>query len=148
MPTGSYEPLVSIRPKATFNSIANRGMIIPESISVFSEDRNVHYKIIFGGTLTGVSYTSPNADSITEYDVAATDISGGIDITSDYVATGSGNNTGGSSLRDLVSLLPLFLDISGAHPTTPYTDVLTIAAISAEAQSAQCGATISWRELR
>lgn len=144
----SYVPLVSFRPKQTFNSIVNRGLIIPESLTVFSSDRNIHFRLTFGGTLTGASWSSVNDDSITEYDVAATAISGGIQIMCDYVATGSGNNTGGEGFRNFVTLMPLALNIAGAHPTSPYTDSLSISATSLEAQAANCAAALSWRELR
>lgn len=146
--TSTYLPLLSFRPKLTFNGIANRGVIMPETLAVFSSDRDLHYRLIFGGTLTGASFSSVNADSIAEYDISATAISGGIDIMSNYVATGAGNQTGGDQLASVSSLLPIALNIAGAHPTSPYTDIMTIAAISAAAQAASCGASMSWRELR
>jgi len=144
----SEVPLVSIRPKSTFNSIVNRGLIVTEAVSIFSEDQPAYYKIVYGGTLTNASFNSVNDDSIVDYDVAATAISGGIEIMTDYVATGQSSRGSGAELRQLSSLMPMFLDIDGNHPASPYTDSLSLVAVSMVAQSTDMSGAIMWREVR
>lgn len=139
-------PLVSIRPKATFNSIVNRGLIVPEISSVYSASQPALLKLVYGGTLTNASFGSVNADSIVDFDVAATAISGGITIASDYVA--ASNQSKGSGLLAIASQLPITLDIDGNHPTSPYTDSFSLVAVSMVAQSTDMSGTISWREVR
>ena len=140
-------PLISIRPKATFNSIANRGLIIPESIEFFSATQGAHYKIVWGATLTSPSWTSVGADSITEYDVSASAYSGGIAAVSGYVSSG-GRNQSSSGFRSAIKEYPLFLDVGGAHPTSPYTDSITVVAVSMVAQSTDMTSSINFGEVR
>jgi len=54
----------------------------------------------------------------------------------------------GSSAISLLSRLPLTLNIAGAHPTTPFSDVLTVVATTAEATDPTLVfAAMNWREL-
>lgn len=144
--SSTARPILSIRPKATFNSIVNRALILPEEVAVFSEDQSAFYYFVYGGTLTGASWTSVADDSVVEYDVSATSLTGGIITEGDYVT--AGNSTRGSSHGDVTILLPLALNIAGSHPTSPFTDSLTVMAVSMVAQSTDMSATMMWREVR
>jgi hypothetical protein len=141
-------PLLSIRPKSTFNSVVNRGLIIPSIYSSISVDQIAYMELIWGGTLTDPSWSSVNADSIVEYDVSASAISGGVTVDADYISAGSGRRQAGVTVRDATVDYPLFLDIDGNHPTSPHSDALTVAAVSTVAQSTNCGATLGWKEVR
>lgn len=132
-------PILSIRPKATFNSIVNRGAVIPQSTSVYA-DAAAFVEVVYGGTLTGASFSSVDASSITERDVSATAISGGIVLDSFYVA--ASNQTRGASSSNLSGRVPLTLDIAGSNPI-PITIVVT--SFSGTANSS---GSISWREFR
>lgn len=134
-------PILSIRPKATFNSITNRGTIAVNLMSALSESKTCHFGLIMGGTLTGASFASVNADSLVEYDIAATAISGGMQIFGQSVSKG------GSFAIQSQGTLQLFLDIAGAHPTSPYTDSLTVVAES-HSTATVCTAGLGWREIR
>lgn len=142
-------PLLSVRPKATFNSIVNRGTIVPEFFEVVSVDALLLVEVVFGGTLTGANFVSAHDESIAEVDIAASAISGGV-ITGGVLvpASSQGNNTRPSA-RDnpILSKLPLALDIAGNHPTTPYTDCYTLVATSLGGSTATAALT-GWRELR
>lgn len=138
--------LLAIRPKLTFNGVTNRGHIRPETVSIFSEDQSAHYEILWGATITAGAWVSVNADSIVEYNITATGWSGGISFAEGYVAVGNVNDA--SEAHSLSERYPITLDISGAHPTTPYTDTVCIVAQSMVAQSTDMAAAIMWREVR
>lgn len=136
----SGRPAISIRPKSTFNSITNTGYIVPQSLSVYADTKPIGLVVVAGGTLTGASFSSVNADSIVEADQSATAISGGVEMASAYV-----EKTASISILDLD--FPLYLDEGGSHPTTPYTDVLTVFLQSTGAAT-NCLAAINWKEVR
>lgn len=143
-------PVMSIRPRALFNSIANRGNILPENVAIYSDDVTAYWEVVYGGTLTGPAFANIDATySMTEGDVAATAITGGVTIASGFSPAGAigVNNQPGQVSREIVSKLPLSLNIAGAHPTTPLTDVLSIVVTSIGAAT-DISAEISWRELR
>lgn len=143
-------PVLSIRPRALFNSIANRAGLIAEDVIVYSDDVTAYWEVIYGGSLTGVSFANVDTTySITESDVAATSISGGIKIASGFSPVGAigANNQPGQVSREIISKLPISLNIAGNHPTTPFTDNLTVVATSFGAAT-DVSAEIGWRELR
>jgi hypothetical protein len=133
--------VISIRPKATFNSIVNRGQIIPDTFDVTTASQNILWEIVYGATIGGTpAWNSANDDSITEFDVAGTTITGGIVIASGYL------NAGGGAARTrlgeaLNNALPLTLDIDGANPI-PLSLVAT-----AFTGTATVTAAFNWREV-
>jgi hypothetical protein len=141
-------PLVSIRPKATFNSLVNRTWIVPKRVSALNDGQvPAHVYIIYGGALTNPSWADVNAESAVERDISATAIAGGIHIDGMFLPSGNGNQTQGLE-QGLIEILPLTLDVDGGHPTSPLTDVLTIAASTMEAQTTSVFGMVSWSELR
>ena len=109
-------------------------------------------EVVYGGTLTNANFAAVSASySIAEKDTAATAITGGIVITSFYVPAAAQGNAAapGSQSTNILGRLPLSLTIAGAHPTTPFSDNLTIVATTAETPSAtNVLASMTWRELR
>ncbi len=72
---GTYYPIVSIRLKST----RLEGIAVPTGISLLPDAAgNYSYVIIVGGTTTGGSWASASVDSIVEYNLSATSISGGM----------------------------------------------------------------------
>lgn len=134
-------PILSIRPKDTFNSIANRGLIVPQEFNSFTEDKSAYFELVYGGTLTNASFASVNDDSIVEFDIAATAITGGIPIAA-FLTDKKGFEAIASDHR-----YPMFLNIAGAHPTSPYTDSLSVVATS-RTTSTDCSAAVIWKEIR
>lgn len=108
-------PILSIRLKGTFNSIINRGQIVLEDFLTTTATNDCLIEVVYGGTLTGASFASVGASSITEFDIAATAISGGITIHSFPGISGQGSRSelGGADFRHKV---PLTLDMAGANP--------------------------------
>ena len=134
--------VITIRPKATFNSITNRGFILPTDVNLYSKDRAGWIRVYYGATLGGSpSYTSANADSIVEFDTAGTTVTGGILLHAEYT-----DKKGTFQLPSDVQN-PMTLDASGGHPTTPFTDGITVT-FEAESATSQCFAAFSWNEIR
>jgi hypothetical protein len=140
VPTG-WGPMLSIRPKQTFNSVTNRGLIRIEDVVAYALTQACAVRVIYGATLTNASFTSVSDDSIVEYDVSATALSGGIDMTSFFV-----ERQGGHSIPHETQY-PIFLNAAGSHPTSPYTDSVTIA-MSRLSSATNATTSISWNEIR
>lgn len=134
-------PLISLRPKLTFNSLTNNVQIILRNISFLSSSAdNLFVEIILNGTLTGASFASVNDDSHAESDQSATAISGGTTIFNDYVSSNTRSLTNAipdPNLKDL----PLTLSASGVQNT------VTICVTRIE-NAANCYAGFNWREIR
>lgn len=84
-------PVLSIRPKTTFNSRTNRGHIEDIELILRAITNDSFYEVVIGGTLTGAAWTSAGSRSIAEYDSSATAISGGNTLISGFILSGSGN---------------------------------------------------------
>lgn len=139
--TGANVPILSIRPKTTFNGKINRSQIITESIAVLGT-QPASFELICGGTLTGAAFSGVHDESMVEFDSSATAISGGFTVISHPL-----EKAGVFSLeKDLH--LPLSLDISGGRPVTPLlTDNLTLVG-NKIAGNSTVNASINWIELR
>lgn len=135
-------PIIAIRPKATFNSIVNRGTIVPESVDVFAS-ASACYRVWFNAaTTTAASWVSQGTNSIAEYDIASTAFSssGAELITSGFVAASTAAKAG-SDGTSLAIRLPLTLDVAGANPTQL---VVTMTTLSGTGTGY---ASLRWREL-
>ncbi len=84
--------VLSIRPKATFNSRTNRAAIELADFALTAATNSAYFEIVLGGTLGGVpAWTSVSADSVVEYDVAGTTVTGGAVVDSGFVLSGAGS---------------------------------------------------------
>lgn len=107
---------LSIRPKATFNSIVNRGKIDLETFDLAVSGNSVYWEIIYNGTIGGTpTWNSAGDNSIVEFDIAGTTITGGEVIAAGYAVTGTGSAKGTLS-KAISDKFPLTLDIAGANP--------------------------------
>jgi hypothetical protein len=112
-------PVMSIRPKATFAGLTNRGLIEPLQVETLVGGGNALVEVVYQGTLTGASFSSVDPNSLTESDTSATAISGGTVILSFYVpaATGAARNEVSNPLGTLVGKLQaITLDAAGTVP--------------------------------
>jgi len=140
----SRRPILSIRPKATFNSIVNRGFIEPQGVEAEIGSGTALVEVVYNGTLTGASFTSVDANSLTERDSSSSAISGGTVVLSFYVAGGgaTARNAIITPLGSLVGkLLAITLDAAG---TTP--DVLTVV-VTSFTGSVDATAAFQWKEI-
>lgn len=133
-------PLLSIQLKTTFNSLPNRGLVIPTSYS-FVNDYPIYYQLLLNATLTNASFASVDANSLCNFDVAATAVTGGRVLSSGYA--GAGGQRASGTEKGLTSKIPLSVNYAG---TTG--DILTVCAVRVGAQNAATGAAIEWREVR
>jgi len=115
-------PILSIRNKATFNSLTNRAHVDISNILLRATTNDSLYEVVFGGTLTGASWTSVNANSTVEFDVAATAISGGDTMLSGYAISGTGANallsTGNPDFRQSLTLSQIDALTANQYPIT------------------------------
>jgi hypothetical protein len=73
---GTYYPIVSIRLKSANLS----GLVIPTGIALMPNAAgNYSYKVVLGGTVVGGTWSSAGTDSIVNYNITGTSITGGID---------------------------------------------------------------------
>lgn len=144
-------PILTVRPKTTFNSITNRSSSFLENFSLFTDAQAIHYEIIAGGVVSGTSFSDVNTSfSVLEFDVAGNSIFGGIKVGEGYIgAPGSGANKEGSLVQDrTVTKSTLALDIDGNHPTAPLTDNLTIVVTSVPGTSTDVLSSMQLIEVR
>jgi hypothetical protein len=91
----SRTPIISIRPKATFNGVINRAHTELIDFATFLTSGDAHVEVCIGlGNLTGASWQSVNTNSVIEYDVSATTETGGSCIRTSYGVSGQGNQRG------------------------------------------------------
>jgi len=139
-------PIISIRPRTTFNSITNRGQVRPLGYSLSSADASVTYEIIRNGSLTNASFADVDTtNSLVQVDVAATAISGGLVVDSGFL-TGAKDKTVSGNINELL-LSKLGLDNNIAGDTT---DTLSIAVsiINSAGTASDCGGGFTYKELR
>lgn len=134
-------PLLSIRAKQLFKGTINHGAILPLDFGVGVRTQPLLLELVYDGTLTGASFASVNDSSITEYDMSATTITGGLLIES--LAIAASQSAPSSATASVISKLPLSLDLDN-NPGA----ILTIVGsrIGTTTQS-DVVAFLNWREL-
>jgi hypothetical protein len=137
-------PVISIRPKQTFNSITNRGKIDVSGINGYANGEAAYVTVVYNGTLTGANWQSVNTNSIVEVDTSATSISGGQVINAFYAPAGSQGNQSSNAATNIgvLSRLPLVWDVSASAAT-----ILSVVAQSFNATSSVSTA-LFWQEQR
>lgn len=134
-------PVFSIRPKLTFNSITNRSTIIPLHYELINTAQNIYWEIVLGGTISTPSWTSVSSDSLVEYDVSSTTISGGEVIDTGFLIAGQTAKESVAKQEDFLGRIPLSLNIAGDASTN-----LSIVATAFTSTATVSGA-ITWKEL-
>lgn len=130
-------PVISIRPRTTFNSLINRGLVLPSQYQIISKTASIVYSLILNGSLTGASFADVDTEnSIVEVDVVATAISGGVVIKSGYV--------GGAAMEEFaLAEITLSNNIAGDG-----TDVLSVVISLAGGTGSDCAGAFTWKEER
>lgn len=132
-------PILSIRPSTTFNSITNRGHVQPLDYGLYATTNAAFIELVVNGSLTGAAFGSAGSNSIVDYDVTASAISGGDIIDSSFIAASA--STKESVTNAIKNKLILANDYAG---TT--TDILTVVATSFSGTS-NLSASLTWKEL-
>lgn len=133
-------PLLTIEPKLTFNSVLNRGQIIPNgwNVNILPNSNNLLYstiEIVLGWpgnpvTLTGASFSSVNSLSICNVDTSATAISGGQTIDAASIIT-IGNNTQSSAGTIMDNLIDVILGLNHSGTIPDSLSIVVTNSISA-----------------
>ncbi len=152
--TGAHVDVISIRPRLTYKGKTNRLHMVIQGFEVFSEDQDIHYDVIYGGTSNSSSagwLPVSTAFSGMDYTVSGTITTGGVKIAEGYVQAntiGANAEAGGAS-QAFQHEIELSLNIAGnGHPTVAadgLSNQITITAITLGADS-DVGASISWVE--
>jgi hypothetical protein len=140
-------PVLSIRPKSTYNGITNRSIIQPKSLSISTQGYPIAFRIIANPVLTGASFNSSGNTSLVDYDVAATGFTGG-----EVLYRGVVNSDLGVVTIDMQKFFQVygrimrnagFLGI-GVNAN----DILTVVASNLGAGKTQVKADMTWLEIR
>lgn len=110
-------PLLSIRPKTTFNTLENRILIEPKTIEILATANPVYYEVIYNGNIQGASFSGVDTNSSVEYDTSATGIIGGTLMKSGYIGAGVGGSAIVST-EDFLNKFVLSIDIPGTGVDT------------------------------
>jgi hypothetical protein len=132
-------PVLSIRVKDLFKTYDNLGVALPKAYDI-STDNPIKYSIIHDGVLTGASWTDVDTESMMEYDVSASAITGGHVIDSGYVITVTKNS--GASGGGLLGKTVLW------NRLDTFTGIITIAAVRTSTSNADVYGAIRWDEIR
>lgn len=113
-------PIISIRPKATYNGRTNRGHIEGLEYLLRTTTNDSLFEVVLGGTLTGAAFASVGTNSIAEVDTSATAITGGVPAITGFALSGSGvtalTASGSTDLRNPLVLSQI--DALAATQTT------------------------------
>lgn len=85
-------PVLSIRPKATYNSRTNRAHVDLVDFVVKAATNDCYFELVLGGTLGGggTAFASVANESVVEVDVGSTTITGGYSFYKGMVTAGAG----------------------------------------------------------
>lgn len=138
--------VLSIRPKATFNSITNRALLSALEMEVGVLAQDAFIELVYNPTFTGTpTWTSVDASSITEFsvhgDAALGAITGGIVVVS---LTAPNAAQRAIYTREILSKLPLVLDAAGANPIA----LSVVATRSSGSGTSSVVGHLNWKELR
>jgi hypothetical protein len=129
----TYYPIVSIRLAPTrLDSI-----VFPRQVDVLSPTVNYYrWILLLNATLTGATFANTSPTGTVQYDLAATAISGGIELQSGY-----------ASARELTQLSSIdFFQFQLGRTLAGVSDVVTLA-LAATSNNADVLAELGWQEL-
>lgn len=144
--SGARTHILSVRPKTTFNSIANRSKFVLESIEVLVTGNSpIQWELVIGQVISGTTtFNDVNATySGFEYNTAGT-ISGSpaLVIASGYNAASAATKS--NSSRSLANKYPVTLNQAGAVRANGTVSVL----VTGIGGTSACRVVLNWREIR
>jgi hypothetical protein len=148
---GVRVPILSVRPKTTFNGIVNRELFILENINLFvTGNIDVFWELVIGGTYGGQVFSDINtAFSAFEYSSTPgtfSNLTGGIVLASGYMSRLGGTNNGNPIITPAIQSLhyPISLNRAGSVRALG-TITLLVTGIN---QVSACRASMNFREIR
>lgn len=140
---GTAVPILSITPSSTFRTYDNLVLSLPKSVNV-SSDGAIRVDIILNGSLTNDSFT-PVGDSVMNYDVSATAISGGNVIYSTFLDAASGPQAAAAVAGSILGKVIMWNRQASA---AAITGILSVVAQATDAGTHSVLAAINWEEIR
>ena len=142
--TTTERPVLSIRPRTTYNAITNRMAAIPTLLTYRTIGSRLGVRLVANGTLTGASFANVTTTSGLEFDVAATALTGGETLLRSSV----GNANEGKEIS--LALNNLFSYTGRKLRQLAFTgvDVLTVMAVNEQTGTTSVKAGLSWLEMR
>jgi hypothetical protein len=129
---GTYYPLVSIRLASTRLD----AIVLPRQVDVLSPTVNYYrWRLVLNPTLTGATWAGTSTSGTVEYDTAATEVSGGIELQTGYVSS-----------RELSELGADEFAFQLGRTLTGVSDIVTLA-MAATSNNADVLAQIGWQEI-
>jgi hypothetical protein len=143
VPTGGL-PMVSLRPAATFKTVANRGLIVPRTafVSGAGGGSDAIVDVVVGGILTGASWSAVNAESMAEVDIAASAITGGIVVATAFLDNAADRAIDLTDVFDRRGRKLLVDSLTGDQ------DVVTLVGRDAQAGTTDVFGAFNWLEVR
>lgn len=136
-------PVLSIRPKSTFNSITNRMLIQPFLSIISCEGGRSGYRFVFNGSLTGAAWASADSNSGVEFDTTATLLTGGSTVLRGFLPSAED-----STVLDIVDLFQNNERGLKQNAFATGVDVLTIMGVNEAAGTTAMRASVTWKEIR
>jgi hypothetical protein len=148
---GVRVPMVSIRPKVTFNGITNRELFLLDTISIFTTaNQDVFWELVLGGTYGGQTWadvdTNNSAFEYTSVPGTFTNLTGGIVLATGYNSRLGGTNNGSPIVFEPLQSLkyPLTLNRAGAQRALGTLTLLG----TGVAGNAASRCTVNFKEIR
>lgn len=134
-------PILSFKPRLTFNSIENRAQALPDNFEIYTS-ANIFYEVIINGTLTNSNFADVT-DTLLQKDLAATAIANGRIVASGYV-TVSGVTPGVRSVgvKALLQKTPLTVSADGTS-----SDIISLV-VTSFSGTANVAAEMQWIDYR
>lgn len=131
-------PLISIRPRSTYNSLPNLSLSLPTGFEI-TTDNPIYYKIVHDVSLTGATWNNVDTtESTMEYDVSATAYTNGHVIKEGII---NGNRNSAAEIRELLGRVVLW------HRQSNETGITSILCERVSA-TASVGGGFTWKEIR
>lgn len=148
---GVRVPIISIRPKTTFNTLPNRTLFILEAINIFvTGNADVRWELVLGGNYGGQVWTDVDT-TFSSYEYTSTpgtytNLTGGLVIASGYNSRLGGTNNGTPIVVPAVESMtyPITLNRAGAVRSLGTMTLL----VSGVAATSATRASFSFREIR
>lgn len=138
-------PILSIRPKSTYQTYPNLGIALPKGFSVQTTEA-IRVDVIHNGALTTPSFADVDTNhSMMEYDVAATGITNGHVVFSQYIHATSSGPASTRAVGNVGGLLgkTVLWNRQGSE-----TGIFSICATRTGASDASVFAALDWQEIR
>lgn len=148
---GVRVPLISVRPKTTYNGIVNRSMFVLEAINIFvTGSIDVRWELVIGGTYGGQTWddidTAYSGFQYTSVPGTYTNLTGGVVIASGYSSRVGGTNNGTPIVVPSLQSMkyPITLDRAGAVRPLGTLSLL----VSGITATSACRGSFNFKEIR